>query len=88
MADVVERIVRIAATNYTPKRRFDGPLFLSGYRLFDFGPLSVYQKEIVMMRLEGQHTLWQIAEAAEADYGDVRAFVEAMRERGLAEVLV
>ena len=32
--DVIEEIVRIYATNYIPKRRFRGPLFLSGHGLW------------------------------------------------------
>jgi hypothetical protein len=34
MADIVEEIIRIYATNYVPKRRFRGPGLLSGYGLW------------------------------------------------------
>jgi hypothetical protein len=89
-ADVVESIVRIFASNYVPLRTFRGPVFLSGYRLHVDQRVDRdlnRAREKVMLRLEGDHSLFDIAEGLGMDYWDVRTYVEQLRGRGLVQAL-
>ncbi len=88
-ATVVEGIVRIFASNYVPVRTFVGPVFLSGYGL------HVDQRknrnlnraiEKIMLCLEGQHSIFDIAEQLAMDYWEVRDFIEMFRARGLIRI--
>ncbi len=85
-ADVAEQIIRIYASNYIPRRTFRGPLFLSGHGLWvDWRENWALNRAIekIMMRLEGQHSLFDIAEQVGLDYWTVRDYVEKFRARGL-----
>jgi aminopeptidase-like protein len=89
-ADVIEQIVRIYATNYVPKRTFRGPVFLSGYGLWvDWRENWELNRAIekIMMRFEGQHTIFDIAAEVELDYWLVRDYVEKFRAKGFVEAL-
>ncbi len=89
-ADVVEEIVRIFGTNYIPKRKFRGPLFLSGYGLWvDWRDNFILNRsfEKIMMSFEGQHSIFDIAENVGLDYWTVRNYVEKFREKGFIEAL-
>jgi aminopeptidase-like protein/aminoglycoside N3'-acetyltransferase len=89
-ADAVERILRIAATNYVPKRKFKGPVFLSGYGLWvDWRvnkPLN-HALEKIFLRFEGNHSIFDIAEELGLDYWDVYDYVEKFRQKNLIEAL-
>ena len=87
-ADVVEEIIRIAATNYVPQRKFRGPVFLSGHGLWvdwrvNWGLNKAIEK--IMMRFEGKQTLFDTAEEVGLDYWEIRDYVEKFRARGLVE---
>ncbi|RJP53247.1 MAG: DUF4910 domain-containing protein [Anaerolineaceae bacterium] len=85
-ADVAEQIIRIFATNYIPKRTFRGPVFLSGNGLWvDWRDNWALNRAIekIMMRFEGQHTIFDIAEQVGLDYWMVRDYVEKFRAKGL-----
>jgi len=89
-ADVIENIVRIYGGNYIPKRKFRGPLFLSGNDLwvdwrenFDLNRAN----EKIMMRFEGQHSVFDIAEDVGLDYWVVREYVEKFRAKGFVEAI-
>ncbi|MBW7918683.1 MAG: DUF4910 domain-containing protein [Anaerolineales bacterium] len=89
-ADAAERIVRVYATNYIPKRTFRGPVFLSGNGLWvdwreDWALNRAIEK--IMMRFEGQHTVFDIAEQVGLDYWMVRDYVEKFRARGFVTPL-
>ena len=89
-ADVIEEIVRIYASNYIPKRTFRGPVFLSGHGLWvdwrdDFDLNRAIEK--IMMRFEGEHTVFDIAEQVGLDYWVVRDYVERFRTKGFVEAL-
>lgn len=89
-ADVVEEIVRIFATNYIPKRKFRGPLFLSGNGLWvdwrdDFALNRASEK--IMMSFEGQHSIFDIAGDVGLDYWSVYEYVEKFRVKGFIDVL-
>lgn len=89
-ADVIEQMVRIYATNYIPKRKFRGPVFLSGYGLWvDWRvnrPLNRATEKIMMM-FEGQSSVFEIAEAVNMDYDEVRAYIERFRAHDLITAL-
>lgn len=89
-ADVIEKIVRVFATNYIPKRTFRGPVFLSGYGLWvDWRENWELNRAIekIMMRFEGQHTIFDIAAELGLDYWMVRDYVEKFRAKGFVEAL-
>lgn len=84
-ADVIEEIIRIYASNYIPKRTFRGPVFLSGNGLWvDWRENWDLNRAIekIMMRFEGQHTVFDIAEQVGLDYWTVREYVEKFRAKG------
>ncbi len=87
-ADVVVDILRVFATNYIPVRRFEGPVFLSGHGLWvDY---RVNRKlngalEEIMLRFEGHHSVFDIAQELDLDYWETRQYVERFLEKGLIE---
>ena len=84
-ADVAEKIVRIFASNYIPKRTFRGPVFLSGNGLWvDWHVNLALNRAIekIMMRFEGEHSVFEIAEQVGLDYWVVREYVEKFRKKG------
>ncbi|HCK66489.1 MAG TPA: hypothetical protein DHW49_09500 [Anaerolineae bacterium] len=83
--DVAEKIVRIFASNYIPKRTFRGPVFLSGNGLWvDWHENLALNRAIekIMMRFEGEHSVFDIAEQVGLDYWVVREYVEKFRKKG------
>jgi len=89
-ADVIEEIVRIYASNYIPKRTFRGPVFLSGNGLWvDWRDNWALNRAIekIMMRFEGRHSIFDIAEQVGLDYWMVRDYVEKFRVKGFVTPL-
>jgi aminopeptidase-like protein len=89
-ADVIEEIVRIYASNYIPRRIFRGPVFLSGYGLWvDWRENLQLNRalEKIMLRFEGEHTVFDIAQELGLDYWETREYVERFREKGLVDAL-
>ena len=89
-ADVIEQIIRIYATNYMPKRKFRGPVFLSGYGLFvDWQVNWKLNRAIekIMMRFEGKQSIFDIVDELGLDYWETREYIEKFRTRDLIEVL-
>jgi aminopeptidase-like protein/aminoglycoside N3'-acetyltransferase len=89
-ADVIEEIIRIYATNYLPKRKFRGPVFLSGHGLFvDWQVNWSLNRAIekMMMRFEGKQSIFEIVDELGLDYWDTRAYIEKFRVKGLIEAL-
>jgi len=87
MADVVEAIVRIRATDYTPVRRFTGPLFLSKYGLWvDWRTDFALNRAIdaITHLLEGELSVFEIAEKVRLDYWVVRGWIDKLIANGLA----
>lgn len=88
-ADVVEEIVRIAASDYVPRRRFKGPVFLSGHGLWvDWreNPELNAAVDKLMLRLEGDRSVSEIADELSLDYWHTRAYLERFRQAGLVSV--
>src|SRR5512137_2352272 len=70
-AETAEQIIRIYASNYIPKRTFRGPVFLSGHGLWvDWRENWALNRAIekIMMRFEGRHTIFDIAEQVGLDH--------------------
>ena len=89
-AEAAEKIVRIYATNYIPRRTFRGPVFLSGNGLWvDWRENWALNRAIekIMMRFEGQHSVFDIAEQVGLDYWMVRDYVEKFRAKGFVSAL-
>ncbi|MCD6577482.1 MAG: DUF4910 domain-containing protein [Anaerolineaceae bacterium] len=89
-ADAVEAILRMFATNYIPKRKFKGPVFLSGYGLWvDWRTNKRLNLalEKIFLRFEGEHSIFDIAEELNLDYWDVYEYVEKFRQRNLIKPL-
>ena len=85
-ADVVEEILRIYSNNFTPLRQFKGPVFLSRFDLWvDWRENPSLNKAIdnIMIRFEGNHTVFDIAEELDLDFWEVLAYVEKFFIKGL-----
>ncbi len=86
VAEVIEEIVRIFATNYVPERRFSGPPFLSGLGLWvDWREHPELNRaiETIVLSLEGEQSIFEISQACELDYWTTRGYVERLRASGL-----
>ncbi len=89
-ADVIEEIIRVYATDYLPKRKFRGPVFLSGHGLFvDWQVNWKLNRAIekMMMRFEGKQSVFEIADELDLDYWETREYIEKFRVRNLIEAL-
>jgi aminopeptidase-like protein len=89
-ADVVEEIVRNYARDYVPRRTFTGPVFLSGYDLWvDWreNPELNHALEKIMVSLEGDRSVYAIAEDLGLPFEDVLDYIERFRAAGLVEQL-
>ena len=89
-ADVAEEITRLYAANYVPRRTFRGPVFLSGYGLWvDWRENPGLNRALdeLMLMLEGDHSVFEIAEALDLPFVDVRDYIERLRAAGLVEAL-
>ncbi len=88
--DAAEDVIRIYASNYIPRRMFRGPVFFSGHGLWvDWRENWELNRAIekIMMKFEGRHTVFDIAEQVDLDYWTVREYVEKFRVRGLMHAL-
>jgi len=89
-ADAIEKIIRVYASNYLPKRKFRGPVFLSGHGLFvDWQTNWKLNRSIekMMMRFEGRQSIFDIAYELDLDYWETREYIEKFRLRNLVEAL-
>ncbi|HQU35638.1 MAG TPA: hypothetical protein PLR65_03525, partial [Anaerolineales bacterium] len=89
-ARTAEQVIRIYASNYIPKRTFRGPVFLSGHGLWvDWRDNWALNRAIekIMMRFEGQHSIFDIAEQVGLDYQTVYEYVEKFSVKGFVTPL-
>jgi aminopeptidase-like protein len=89
-ADTIEEIIRIYASNYIPKRTFRGPVFLSGHDLWVDWRVNMKLNralEKIMLRFEGLHSVFDIANELDLDYWETREYVERFRSEGLVQAL-
>src|SRR3972149_3411645 len=76
---------RMHQTNYIPKRTLRGPVFLSGNGLWvDWRENWALNRAIekIMMRFEGEHSVFDIAEQVGLDYWMVLDYIEKFRAKG------
>jgi aminopeptidase-like protein/aminoglycoside N3'-acetyltransferase len=89
-AEVIEQIIRIYGSNYLPKRKFRGPVFLSGHGLFvDWQTNWALNRAIekMMMRFEGRQSVFEIVDELALEYWDTRAYIERFRNKDLIDAL-
>ena len=89
-AETAEQVIRMYATNYIPKRTFRGPVFLSGNGLWvDWRENWALNRAIekIMMRFEGELSVFEIAEQVGLDYWMVRDYIEKFRAKGFVTPL-
>jgi aminopeptidase-like protein/aminoglycoside N3'-acetyltransferase len=89
-AGVIEEIIRVYASDYLPRRKFRGPVFLSGHGLFvDWQVNWKLNRAIekMMMRFEGRQSVFEIADELDLDYWETREYIEKFRVRDLVEAL-
>ena len=88
--EMIENTVRIFASNYRPMRKFRGPVFLSGYDLWvDWRDNWDLNRAIekIMMRFEGDLSVFEIARELGLNYWHTREYVEKFREKGFVDPL-
>jgi aminopeptidase-like protein len=79
-------ILDIIDKDYVPIRKFKGPLFLSGYGLWvDYRVnRNLNQKiEQIMLMLEGDKSIFDIAEELDLEFFDVLYYVDSFFKKGL-----
>ena len=89
-ANTAEEIIRVYATNYVPKRLFRGPIFLSRYGLWvDWRTNRPLNRAVekIMLRLEGHHSVFDIAEEVGLEYWETREYIERFRSNDLVKPL-
>jgi len=89
-ADVIEQIVRVFASNFIPKSKVKGPIFLSRYGLWMDGQKNRRLSDAVdqiLVRFNGQYTVFDIAEHVNVDYWEVRSYIEQFIALDLVEPL-
>lgn len=89
-ADVVEQTIRMYASNYIPRRKFRGPVFLSGYGLWvDWRANWALNRAIekIMMHFEGRDTIFEIAELTGMPFEEMYDYVNQFHAKGLVEKL-
>lgn len=88
-AGAAEEIVRIYAANFIPRRKFRGPIFLTRYGLFvdwQEDPKICVAMQEIMLRMEGKHSVFDIAEELDLDYWETRKRILRMAGHGLVDV--
>jgi len=84
--NLILEILRVLDKDYVPRRTFKGPVFLSGYGLWvDW---RVNRKlnaviEDIMLRLEGDRSVFDIADELDVDFYDVLDYMDKFRDKNL-----
>jgi len=78
---LILEILNIIDNDRIPKRKFKGPVFLSGYGLW--GPRIAENIEQIMLRLEGDKSIFDIAEELDMEFNDVLNYVNKFFAKGL-----
>ena len=89
--DVFEEAIRIYCSDYIPKQKEKGVLFLSGLRMhisiYDFPEAGLFIEQVVYM-LEGNYTVFEIADELNMDYWNVKEFIDELYEKGAIEKII
>jgi len=79
-------ILSILDNDYIPKRQFKGPIFLSGYGLWVDWRINKKLNENleqIMLNLEGNMSVFDIAEKLDMEFNEVLNYVNKFLEKGL-----
>lgn len=83
-------IIEVMDNDYIPKRKFKGPVFLSGYDLWvDWRENEELNKNIeqIMLRFEGDESIFDIAEELDMEFYEILEWVNKFLEKGLIKRL-
>ena len=86
--NIILDILNILDKDYVPKRKFKGPVFLSGYKMWvDWRTNKKVNSNIdqIMLRLEGDKSVFDIAEELNMDFEDVLDFVNKFYDNNLVK---
>lgn len=86
--NLILEILDIIDKDYFPKRKFKGPIFLSGYGLWvDWRVNKELNRNVeqIMLRLEGDMSIFDIAEELDMKFKDVLDYVNKFYEKDLIE---
>jgi len=84
--NLIIEILNILDKDYIPKRKFKGPIFLSGYGLWvDWRINKKLNQNIeqIMLRLEGDKSVFDIAEELDMEFNNVLDYLNRFFEKGL-----
>jgi len=84
--NLILEILNILDSDYIPQRKFKGPVFLSGYSLWvDWRVNKKLNENIeqIMLRLEGDKSIFDIAEELDMEFNDVLNYMNKFLEKGL-----
>lgn len=83
---IILKILKILDMDYIPKRKFKGPVFLSGYGLWvDWRENKKLNQNLeqIMLRLEGNKTIFEISQELDMDFFVVYDFLEKFYDNDL-----
>jgi len=86
--NLISEILDIIDSDYIPKRKFKGLIFLSGYGLWvDYRINKKLNENIdqIMFRMEGDKSIFDIAEELDMDYYEVLDYINKFHKKGLIE---
>jgi aminopeptidase-like protein len=84
--NLILAILDILDNDYVPKRKFKGPVFLSGHGLWVDWRINKKMNENIeqiMLRLEGDKSIFDIAEELKLEFNDVLDYTNKFLEKGL-----
>ena len=89
--DIFEEVIRIYCSNYFPKQKEKGIIFLSGLGMhtsfYDNPDAGTFMDQIVYM-LEGEQSVFEIAENLNKDYWEVKEFVDELLEKNAIDKML
>lgn len=78
---LILKILNIIDNDRIPKREFKGPVFLSGYGLWDLKTVDNFEQ--IMLKLEGDRSIFDIADELDMKFDDVLNYLNKFFEKGL-----
>lgn len=86
--NTILEILKILDSDYVPKLKVKGPIFLSGYGLWvDWreNPELNLNIEKIMLNLEGKQSVFEISEELKMDFSVVKGFTDKLLQKDLIE---
>jgi aminopeptidase-like protein len=87
--NLILELLDIIDNDYTPRRTFKGPIFLSGYGLWVDWRINKQLNaniEQIMLRLEGDKSIFDIADELDMEFNDVLSYINKFSDKGLINV--